>query len=106
MSRDPLIERNAPLVAEGDLVISDDDSIRAVCWYLKRDDVYNLGAPGELRYGFEYPEAGAGKRLIDLKAAAELIKQHRGHAVLIARVRAPEALARWVAASAFSGFQW
>jgi len=85
-----LIERDAPLVAEGDLVISDDDTIRAVCWYLKRDDVYNLGSPGELRYGFEYPQAG--DRLIDLKTATELIEKHRGHAVLIARGRA---LKRW-----------
>nr|WP_240194754.1 phospholipid carrier-dependent glycosyltransferase [Desulfobulbus rhabdoformis] len=86
----PLIERDAPLVAQGDLVISDDDTIRAVCWYLKRDDVYNLGSPGELRYGFEYPQAG--DRLIDLKTATELIEKHRGHAVLIARERA---LKRW-----------
>nr|WP_321467738.1 phospholipid carrier-dependent glycosyltransferase [uncultured Desulfobulbus sp.] len=86
----PLIERNVPLVAEGDLVISDDDTIRAVCWYLKRDDIYNLGSPGELRYGFGYPQAGT--RLIDLKAATELIETHRGHVVLVARVRA---MKRW-----------
>lgn len=86
----PLIERYQPLIAPNDVVISDGDSIRAACWYLKRNDVYNLGSAGELAYGFDYPD-GAGRH-IDLKTAAELIRRHRGHTVFIVRMRS---FARW-----------
>lgn len=81
----PLLERHKSFIAPDDVVISDDDSIRAVCWYLQRNDVYNLGSAGELAYGFGYPD-GAAKR-IDLNAAVELIKKHRGKTVLFTRVR-------------------
>ncbi len=88
----PFLEQQRLSIAPDDLVISDEDSIRAVCWYLKRNTVYNLGPAGELVYGFTYPDASG--RLIDLKstaadlaAATELIQQHRGKTVLIARVR-------------------
>jgi len=86
----PLLERYSSSIAADNVVISDDDTIRAVCWYLKRNDVYNLGPPGELAYGFGYAD-GAG-RLINLKTAAELIGQHRGKAVLVARMRS---YAKW-----------
>ncbi|MDD2463072.1 MAG: phospholipid carrier-dependent glycosyltransferase [Desulfobulbus sp.] len=86
----PLLERHKSFIAPDDVVISDDDSIRAVCWYLQRNNVYNLGSSGELGYGFGYPDGAS--RLIDLKAAGELIAQHRGKTVLFARVRA---YARW-----------
>ncbi|MDD2465688.1 MAG: phospholipid carrier-dependent glycosyltransferase [Desulfobulbus sp.] len=81
----PFLEQHRLSIAPDDLVISDEDSIRAVCWYLKRNNVYNLGPAGELSYGFAHPDAAG--RLIDLAAAPELIQQHRGKTVIIARVR-------------------
>ncbi|MGD9948583.1 MAG: phospholipid carrier-dependent glycosyltransferase [Desulfobulbus sp.] len=85
-----LIVRHKPFIAPDDIVIADDDLIRAVCWYLQRSDVYVLGPTGELTYGLGYPD-GAGRRL-DLKSAAELIRQHPGKTVLFARGRT---FARW-----------
>ena len=84
----PLLQKHAASISPDDVVITDDDTIRAVCWYFKRDDVYNLGPPGELAYGFSSAD-GAGRR-IDLKTAAELIRQHSGRVVLIARQRTYE----------------
>ena len=60
-----LLERKAPgLLLAGyaerstpeTLVVSDSGVIRAVSWYLKRDDVYMI-AGGELTYGLAYPDA-------------------------------------------------
>jgi 4-amino-4-deoxy-L-arabinose transferase len=65
------------------IIISDKDSIGAVCWFLHRSDVYVVGNAGELGYGFSYPDA-AGRRL-DLQAVVDLIHRHRGKLVLVAR---------------------
>jgi 4-amino-4-deoxy-L-arabinose transferase len=86
----PLLERVRPTIAQDDVIISDGDSIRSACWYLQRNDVYVLRPAGELTYGFGYPDAA--ERLLDLKSATELIRQHRGKTVLVARVRN---VARW-----------
>ncbi len=87
----PLIERHRQQIAPGDLVIADENLLRAVCWYLRRDDVYVLGSPGELKYGLGYPDASG--RLLDMPAAIGLIQQHPGKVVLIGRA---ELLAPWM----------
>ena len=81
----PILEEYAADISSDDIVIADEDSVRAVCWYLRRSDIYVLGDAGELNYGFGYEDAK--DRLLDVEAAAELIKQHRGKAILFARVR-------------------
>jgi len=81
----PFLEQHRMSIAPDDLIISDEESIQAVCWYLKRNIVYNLGPAGELSYGLAYPDAAG--RLINVAAVTELIQQHRGKTVLIARVR-------------------
>lgn len=86
----PLVARHRSFIAPDDVVISEEDSIQAVCWYLKRNDVYVLGNAGELTYGYRY--ADGAERLLQLKDAAELIQRHRGKVVLIARART---FARW-----------
>jgi 4-amino-4-deoxy-L-arabinose transferase len=78
----PILTRNS--ILPDDVVIADADSAGAVCWYLKRDNIYVLGYPGELDYGFAYPDAAM--RLLDLKSAKEFIEQHRGKTILVARV--------------------
>jgi 4-amino-4-deoxy-L-arabinose transferase len=86
----PLLQGHRPSIAPDDVVISDEESIQAVCWYLQRSDIYVLGPTGELSYGFGYRDAG--RRVLDLKSATELIEQHRGKTILITRVRN---FARW-----------
>lgn len=46
------------LVVPGTIVISDAPTFGAVAWYTKRNDIYLL-SPGELGYGFSYPESHA-----------------------------------------------
>ncbi|MDY6833010.1 MAG: phospholipid carrier-dependent glycosyltransferase [Thermodesulfobacteriota bacterium] len=81
----PILEEYAADISSDDIVIADEDSVRAVCWYLRRSDIYVLGDAGELNYGFGYEDAK--DRLLDVEAAAEIIKQHPGKIVLFARVR-------------------
>ncbi|WP_051957787.1 phospholipid carrier-dependent glycosyltransferase [Desulfobacter vibrioformis] len=81
----PILEKYRQNVSRDDIIISDENSLRAVCWYLKRNDVYILGGAGEMDYGLTYPDAKG--RQLDAKAAAGLIRENRGKAILIARVR-------------------
>jgi len=86
----PILEQYAQYIDSKDIVISDENSIRAVGWYLKRNDVYLLGGTGELDYGLKYKDAAG--RLLDMQTAVDLIQNNRGRAVLIARVKH---IARW-----------
>ena len=86
----PLFQDHGPSIAPDDVVISDEESIQAVCWYLKRSDIYVLGSTGELSYGFGYRDAS--KRALDPKSTTELIEQNRGRTILVTRVRN---YARW-----------
>lgn len=80
-----LLERYRQGIGQDMVIISDEDTIRAVCWYLKRGDVYVLGGVGELGYGLAYEEA-PGRRL-DMGSAARLIDANRGETVLVARAK-------------------
>jgi len=78
-----LLEQHRQDIVDKNIIIADEDSLAAVCWYLQRSDVYMIGGPGELEYGLTYKdEAG---RLLDLQSAADLIQRNKGNAVLIAR---------------------
>jgi 4-amino-4-deoxy-L-arabinose transferase len=85
-----LLEQHAPDVANDHVVISDEISIGAVCWYLRRSDVYLLGGAGELDYGLEYEDAK--KRALDTKSAADLVERNRGKTILVARGKR---ISRW-----------
>jgi len=80
-----LLERNRQNLSHDTIIISDENTIRAVCWYLHRDDVYLLENGGELNYGLAYSDASG--RLIGIKSAVGLIKRNRGKIILIARVK-------------------
>jgi 4-amino-4-deoxy-L-arabinose transferase len=67
-----------------EVIISDENTINAVCWYLQRNNVYILGDPGELDYGLRYTDARG--RLLKIKSAVDLINRNRGKTVLFARV--------------------
>ncbi|MBN2327633.1 MAG: phospholipid carrier-dependent glycosyltransferase [Candidatus Omnitrophica bacterium] len=80
-----LLERHRQDIVDDDIIISDKNVIRAVCWYLHRSDVYVWGA-GELSYGLSYKDAG--DKFVDLPSVVNLINQNRGKTVLIARIKA------------------
>jgi 4-amino-4-deoxy-L-arabinose transferase len=80
-----LLSRYKQDISDADIIISDANSIRAVCWYLRRSDVYVLGWAGELDYGLGYKDANG--RLIDMQSAIDLINRNRGKTVLVARVK-------------------
>ena len=86
----PILEQYAQGIDNEDMVISDENSIRAVGWYLKRSDVYLLGGTGELDYGSKYNDAAG--RLLDMQSANDLIQLNQGRTVLIARAKH---IARW-----------
>ncbi|VBB46311.1 conserved membrane hypothetical protein [uncultured Desulfatiglans sp.] len=86
----PILEKYAQSIDNKDIVISDENSIRAVGWYLKRSDVYILEGTGELDYGLKYKDAAG--RLLDMQSAYDLIQHNQGRTVLIARVKD---IARW-----------
>ena len=67
------------------MVIADEDSVRAICWYLKRSDVHVFGGTGELDYGMAYPDAG--DRVLSVDAMKETIRRFQGKLVLIARAK-------------------
>jgi 4-amino-4-deoxy-L-arabinose transferase len=79
-----LLRQQAALPAET-IVLSDEDTLRAVCWYWQRADVWLVNGAGELSYGLDYPD-GKG-RLLNLPAAKAKISAHPGRIVLVARGR-------------------
>jgi len=85
-----LLEQHKQDIGDDHIIISDENTIRAVCWYLKRSDVYLLGGRGELAYGLAYEDASG--RLLDMKSAVGLIKRNRGKILLVARVKN---ISRW-----------
>jgi 4-amino-4-deoxy-L-arabinose transferase len=84
-----LLEHYSGGITPETVVIADSNTARSVCWYLKRDDVYILGNPGEFDYGLNYPDAEY--RRLDLDQATELINKNRGNVVFIGRCRNYEA---------------
>jgi 4-amino-4-deoxy-L-arabinose transferase len=81
----PFLEKNSHIVSENDKVITSKNTVKAVCWYLKRNDLHILGWPGELQYGMQYDDAG--DRLLDFKKARQLIDENPGRTVLIVTTR-------------------
>ena len=81
----PFLEKYASRVSCDDVVISDESTIGAVCWYLNRSDVYVLGNTGELEYGLKYEDA-SGRRLTQ-RSLADLVKENPGKTVVFTRNR-------------------
>lgn len=77
----PLILRNAASVDNQTYVLSGEEAVRAVCWYLKRDDVYLVERAGELQYGLNFP--GNNLRLLSPADAGSLMRKHPGQVVLV-----------------------
>ncbi len=67
------------------LILSDEESLRAVCWYLQRADILLVRDAGEVTYGLGYKDAEG--RLLDLPQIRAKILAHQGKIILIARAR-------------------
>ncbi|MCB2146041.1 MAG: phospholipid carrier-dependent glycosyltransferase [Deltaproteobacteria bacterium] len=79
-----LLLRNASRVHPETVLVSLEDPLRAVCWFYKRSDVFQLGAGGELAYGLGYPDGG--HRLLDEAAFMRLIHENPpGRVILVGK---------------------
>ena len=82
------------------VVVTDEDSVRAICWYLKRSDLHVIGGAGELDYGLTYPDAGG--CLLSREALHALTAPDRGKLVLIARSQNIQDWEKWLPQPRFS----
>lgn len=72
-----LLERNFSRVTPDAILVSNDNLIRAVCWFFKRDDVKVLEIPGELTYGLENDNHKPG-RFLSVDALKDMIRENAG----------------------------
>ena len=70
-----LIQRNKKRVAKDTFIFSPSTPLRAVCWYLKRDDVFMLSR-GELNYGLK--QKGSQNRIIDYEQFFKMAQESSG----------------------------
>jgi 4-amino-4-deoxy-L-arabinose transferase len=81
-----LLVRNAPRILPETVLVSMKDPLRAVCWFFKRSDVYQVGSPGELEYGFGYAQER--HRLLDEAQFLDLINRHEpGRVVFVLKAK-------------------
>jgi len=80
-----LLSNYSKVVAGDKLIISDNNTAGAVCWYFKRNDVYILGTLGEFHYGLTYNDSK--KKKINIKEANDLIKNNPGKIFLIGKTK-------------------
>ena len=79
-----LLDKNQRHLKSDDIIIACEEAVGAVCWTLKRNNVYLLGPAGELTYGSNYKDGA--NRLLDIHSAARLIDQNRNHVAIIASI--------------------
>lgn len=63
------------------VVISEHRIARAICWYLKRKNVYLLYSANEFGYGINYDDASR-HRMLDRSNAPDFIAKNKGHIAL------------------------
>ena len=81
-----LLLRNANRVTPKTTLVSLEDPLRAVCWFYRRSDVFQLGHGGELAYGLSYPEGR--QRLLDARQFRALVDAHAsGGVILVGKAR-------------------
>jgi 4-amino-4-deoxy-L-arabinose transferase len=76
-----MLLQNSHLVHPDTILVSDEDQVRAVCWFYKRDDVYLIGGGGELMYGLNYKDSK--KRLLTIDGFNALVKRYPGRIVAV-----------------------
>ena len=59
------------------ILVSNDNVVRAVCWFFKRDDVKVLEEAGELTYGLKHDENKPGQ-FLSVDALKAMIQENAG----------------------------
>ena len=72
-----LLERNLSKVTSDAILVSNDNVVRAVCWFFKRNDVKMLENTGELTYGLKYDDNKSGK-FLSVDAFKDIIEENAG----------------------------
>ena len=73
------------LVHPDTILVSDEDQVRAVCWFYKRHNVYLLAGGGELMYGLKYDDSK--NRLITIDQLKKLINKYPGRIIAVLNFR-------------------
>jgi 4-amino-4-deoxy-L-arabinose transferase len=68
--------RNSHKVVADSILVSDEEPLRAVCWFYRRSDVNLIEGTGELSYGINNEDSK--HRQLDLDGLRELVLQNRG----------------------------
>ncbi|MBU0767708.1 MAG: phospholipid carrier-dependent glycosyltransferase, partial [Proteobacteria bacterium] len=82
--------RYSELVRPDTILVSDEDQVRAVCWFYKRNDVYLFAGGGELMYGLKYNDSKG--RLLTIDRFNMLVKRYPGRVVAVFNFRNYESL--------------
>ena len=82
--------RYSELVRPDTILVSDEDQVRAVCWFYKRNDVYLLAGGGELTYGLQYNDSK--DRLLTVDRFNTLVKRYPGRIVAVFNFRKYQSL--------------
>jgi len=69
------------IVSPDTILVSDEDQVRAVCWFYKRNDVYLLAGGGELMYGLKYNDSK--DRLLTIDRFNTLVKKYPDRIVAV-----------------------
>ncbi len=67
------------------VILCDEESTAAVCWYYKRRDIHIVGLGGELDYGLQFPDATG--RQLRVEDTAGWIRRHKGGILLVAQTK-------------------
>lgn len=80
-------EHHRGVISQDDIVISGTDSLGAVCWHFKRDNVYAVYWDGELDYAMKYEDASLPgvPRILSFEQIRKLIEEHPNRVVLVAK---------------------
>ena len=72
-----LLERNLSRVTPDAVLVSNDNVLRAVCWFFKRDDAKVLEKAGEFTYGLKHDDNRPGK-FLSVAAFKDTIRENAG----------------------------
>ncbi len=72
-----ILTKNLSRVTSDAVLVSNDNVIRAVCWFFKRDDVLILELAGELAYGLKRDQDGSGD-VLSVEGLNAMILENRG----------------------------
>ena len=75
IAHEKFINEQSQYITKDTTVMAYQDMMGAVCWYLKRNDIYVYGKPGELEYPLKQPEFQS--KFISKAKAASFINEKR-----------------------------